>query len=239
MFSFYVSSALLIASCIVIIASETQIDVFSKRVNNFGVDIYQMAAQSKSKNFIISPYSMAMALNLLLQATNGTTYEELKKSLNLNSDKSIVAHQSHEYIELIEKSAGQSDLMITNQIYIQKEFQLNANFQNVAVNKFHADVKSVDFRKENETIKLINNFVEKKTNGKIKKIITADKITPLTRIFLINSIYLNCTWAQPFPLRGTRRDEFYIIETETVDVEYMGMKKVFGILMCMNWMRKH
>lgn len=168
---------------------------------------------------------MAMALTLLSQATNGKTYEEFRKSLHLNGVKSVVANQSHEYIELIEKSAGQSELMIASQIYIQQEFQLNTNFQKMAINKFHTGVESVDFRKENETIELINNFVEEKTNGKIKEIVTADKITPLTRIFLVNSIYLNSTWAQPFPLRGTRRDKFYISETETVDVEYIGMKK--------------
>lgn len=38
-----------------------------------------------------------MALSLLSQAANGTTFEEIRKVLNLNHDKAIVATQFHDY----------------------------------------------------------------------------------------------------------------------------------------------
>lgn len=116
---------------------------FDINFNNFEIKIslLQHCAQSKPGNLIISPFSMATALALLSQGTNGTTYEQLRKVLYLNSDKTVVADQFHEYFGLIKKSAGQSELMVANQIYLQQRYQLKEKFQKTAVNKFFAGKK--------------------------------------------------------------------------------------------------
>lgn len=79
---------------------------------------------------------MGTSLTLLSDAANGTTYEQLRKHLYLNGKKSVVADQFHEYVESIKKSAGQSELMIINQLYVKEGVQLNPNFQKVAADKF-------------------------------------------------------------------------------------------------------
>lgn len=168
---------------------------------------------------------MAMSLTLLSQATNGTTYEELRKGLYLNSEKAVVPNTYQEFLGLIQKSTGQSELMVANRIYLQQEFQLNKNFQEVAVQKFYANVESIDFTKKNETAHLINTFVEEKTDGKIKQVVTPNTLTPMTHVFLVNSIYLKSIWLQPFPKRSTRKRKFYISETESVETDFMFMKR--------------
>lgn len=147
----------------------------------------------------------------------------MRKGLYLNSDKAVVADQFHEYFETIETSAGQSEMIVTNQIYVHNEFQLNENFQEMAVQKFRAGVDSVDFRKQNDTIKLINDFTIEKTKGKINNIVTPNILDSSTVVFLLNSIYLKGIWLKRFPLRGTRKRKFYISEMETVDVDFMWM----------------
>lgn len=178
---------------------------------------------------------MAMALTLLSQVANGITYEELRKGLYLNSDKAVVADQFHDVFKLIEKSAGQSKLIIANQVFLQQEYQLNKDFQEIAVNKFNSGVQSVNFRETNETKQFINSFVAKKTNGKVKEFVTQLTFDENTRLFLVNSIYLKSMWEQPFPLRSSKRvfnesfynEKFYISETKTIDVQYMSMTKYF------------
>lgn len=178
---------------------------------------------------------MAIALTLLSQATNGTTYEELRKGLYLNHDKAIVANQFHKAFELNEKSAGKSELLIANRVYVQQGFQLNKDFQEVAVNKFHSGVESVNFSKNNETAQLINNFVAEKTKGKIKEFVTKDIFDEYTRAFLVNSVYLKSMWLHPFPQRSSKRfynesfykEKFYLNETETVDIQFMSMTRSF------------
>lgn len=176
---------------------------------------------------------MAAALSLLSQAANGTTYEEFRKCLHLNREKTIVADQFHEIFGLIDKSAGQSELMITNQIYLQQSYQLNEHFQEIAVYKFHSGVEIVNFGEANQTAQLINNFVAVKTKGKIQGFVKPKIFDINTRAFLVNAIYLKSVWLEPFPRRSSKRvynesfykEKFYISESETVDIEFMSMKK--------------
>lgn len=178
---------------------------------------------------------MAVALTLLSQAANETTYEELRKGLYLNSDKAVVADQFHKAFRLIDESAGQSKLMIANQVFVQQEYQLKEDFQKMAVEKFHSGVSSVNFRDVVKTKEIINNFVAEKTNGKIDGFVKNLKFGQETRVFLINSIYLKSMWQKPFSERSSKRvynesfykEKFYITETKTVDVEFMKMKDYF------------
>ncbi|XP_055308004.1 serine protease inhibitor 42Dd-like [Sitodiplosis mosellana] len=213
------------------IAADVQNEGMSSGFYKFGVDLYQQCSQFESGNLVISPFSVGTSLTLLSQAANGTTYEQLRKHLYLNGEKSIVADQFRKYIELIKRSAGQSELMITNQIYVEERVQLNQNFQKVATDEFDAGIESVDFVNKNDTLQLINNFIEEKTKGKIKQIIDDEMLTADTRFVLVNAIYLKSIWLQPFPQR--KRDgqfydmieKFYISETETVEAKFMKMSK--------------
>ena len=166
-----------------------------------------------------------MSLTLLSQASNGTTYDELRKGLHLNSDKAVVANKYQEFLGVLQKSAGQSELLIANRIYLQQELQINKHFQEVAEQKFYAKVESVDFTKKNETAHLINTFVEEKTKGNIKQIVTPKTFTPLPHVILVNSIYLRSIWLLPFPRRSTRKQKFYINETESIETDFMFMKR--------------
>lgn len=201
----------------------------------------QCVQSERGKNVIISPFSVTTALTLLLQATNGTTYAQLKNCLHLqdnNIAKWHVADQFRNYMALIKKSAGQSQLMIVNQIYVQQTYRLNKEFQEIAADRFDVGVESVNFSNTNETTQLINNFVRTKTMGKIGKFVPPGIFDKLTRVFLANAVYLKSAWVQsPFPLRRIingvkfeRTNKFYISETETIDVNFMAMKTSFWMV---------
>lgn len=201
----------------------------------------QCVQSEREKNVIISPFSVATALALLLQATNGTTYAQLINCLHLpdnNIAKSHVANQFRNYMALIKKSAGQSELMFVNQIYVQQTCRLNEEFQKIAANQFDAGVEYVNFSNTNETTQLINNFVRTKTRGKIEKFVPPGILGPLTRVFLANAVYLKSAWAQPFPLPRIGRNgvklewtkPFYISETERIDINFMAMKTRFWVV---------
>lgn len=183
----------------------------------------QQCSQSKPGNIIISPFSVAMQLSLIAQATNGRTFDELRMGLHFNGDKEVIANQFHRHWQLVQKSAGDSELLVANQIYLQQELHLKKAFQEVAAKKFSADVETVNFFNVNDTVQLINNFVAVKTKDQIKEIITPEDLYggSDTVAVLINAVYLKSSWANPFyPLKNHFLN-FSISETETVKVEYM------------------
>lgn len=131
-----------------------------------------------------------MALTLLSQAINGTSFEQIRKGLYLNSDKAIIANQFHDYFELIQQSVNDSELTVINRIYVQQELQLKNDLQEVASEKFFSGIESVEFNRANDTAQQINRDVKEKTMDKITDIVTSQEFEDQTGVILINVVYL-------------------------------------------------
>ncbi|XP_055315353.1 leukocyte elastase inhibitor-like isoform X2 [Sitodiplosis mosellana] len=203
---------------------EQGINKFNEGISSFSREFYQQSAATTSGNIIISPFSVAMALSLLSQATNGTTFDELRAGLHLNMDKVAIADQFHQYYRLVEKSAGQSKLIVANQIFVQQGIPLNTDFQEVATKQFFSGVEPVDFVRNIDTAKTINDYVKQKTIEKIQEFVTPEMFDESTRLFSVNTIYLKSKWAKPFNKGETFKGDFYINENEKVIVDFMFTK---------------
>lgn len=138
---------------------------------------------------IVSPWSVAMALSLLSQVTNGNSYEEIRKVLRLNNDKRVVANQFRDYYDLIQKSVGDSQLLVANRIFVQQDNKLKKDFQNEASEKFFSSIEPVDY-KSNNTAKTINQSIKEKTYEKITEIVKSEDFANDTDLVLINAVWL-------------------------------------------------
>lgn len=182
---------------------------------------------------IISPFSILMALALLCQATEGNSFEELRKVMHLSSTKAEIVDQFHKYYSLVQKSAEESELMICNQIFVMEGYQLNEDFEEIAMNKFFSGVESVNFTNTFETAQIINQYVKEKTKEKIKEVAKPDNFDRYDRIFLVNVIYLKSRWVHPFLKNTDRRGsgklklDFFTNDTNSVRVEFMTVKEKF------------
>lgn len=160
-------------------------------------------------------------MTLLSQGCNGNTFEELRNGLHLNHNKTIVANQFHEYYSSLQENAGSSSLSIVNKIYVSNKYRINEHFRDVAINKFLSDVESIDFIPSNESACIINQFIEGRTEHKIKNVVDENLFDKETRVVLVNVIYFIGTWKYPLVYYTYMSKKFYISETETVDVNYM------------------
>lgn len=179
---------------------------------------------------VISPFSTVIALALLCQATDRSSFDELRNVMHLNGTKAEIGEQFHQYYNLVQKSAGQSELIIANQVFIMDGYQLRADFQEIAVNKLYSGVESVNFANATETAQTINQFVKEKTKEKIKEAVKPGMFGHLDRVFMINVIYLKSRWVHPFSnysLAHSLIFDFFINETNSVRVQYMTAKQNF------------
>lgn len=191
----------------------------------------KQCVDAKPGNVIVSPLSVTNALALLLQGSNGKTFKELKNGLHLSGDKTILANQFLEHREKLYKNVGESTLSIANQIYVQQGLSLNKNFQEVAISKFKSNVEELNFAESEKSAKIINNFVEEKTNGKIKDLVEPEKLRN-SKLVLVNAIYFKGIWDKPFKKEHTSKKDFYISETEkqSVDVMFINDSFKYGYL---------
>lgn len=71
-------------------------------------------------------------------------------------------------------------------------------------------VERVDFAGSADAARLaINAAVEEQTAGKIADLLARGTVNELTRLVLVNALYLKARWEQEFPETSTRKDAFY------------------------------
>lgn len=116
---------------------------------------------------------------------------------------------------------------IANSIWIEDDFPVLQSFIDVNKTYFDAKVESFDVADPN-AVDIINDWVEDKTNGKIKEII--DVIPPNIALYLINAIYFNGTWTYEFDKNDTKDEPFYNFDNSTSTIPLMSMNATLPVL---------
>jgi serpin B len=176
--------------------------------NNFGFKLFkEIVKEEKHKNIFISPLSVAMALGMTYNGANGSTQEAMQKTLELSGLTLQEINESYKsLIELLTNLDPKVKFQIANSIWYREMFPVEAEFIDINKIYFDAQVSGLDFSAPNAS-KIINGWVNEKTNGKIKEIVD-DPINPLTMMFLINAIYFKGIWTSEFDESQTQDDMF-------------------------------
>ena len=197
--------------------------------NVFGIELFKKINEfEQDKNIFISPLSVSMALGMTLNGADGTTFEAMQSTLELGGMSQTQINESYQsLIELLSQLDPKVIFNLANSIWYRQGFQVEQEFINVNQTYFDAAVRELDFGSP-EAVKIINGWVNDKTNGKIEKIV--EKITPDIVMFLINAIYFKGTWTYEFEKNKTKDDQFTIPGGSTVPVKMMVQEGDFNYL---------
>jgi len=176
--------------------------------NKFGLKLFrEIIKEEKDKNVFISPLSVSMALGMTYNGANGETQEAMQKTLEL--DGLTIQEVNESYKSLIELLTGldpKVKFQIANSIWYRQELSFEKEFIDLNKKYFNAEVKGLNFAAP-DAANIINAWVDKNTNGKIKEIVDSP-IDPLTVMFLINAIYFKGIWTYRFDKKLAKDDWF-------------------------------
>jgi serpin B len=111
--------------------------------------------------------------------------------------------------EALENPDPQVQLEIANSLWARQGVKFRDEFLE-ANRTFHdAEVMVLDFG-DSGTLSAINDWVNRKTRGKIDRIV--DRIDPLSMLFLINAVYFKGKWTEPFDESLTREHPFTLLD---------------------------
>lgn len=170
------------------------------------------------RNVVFSPISIQTALSFVMLGASGETLNEMKAALKFNDISEA------KILENFQKLTGNFEtvgLAVANKIYLMKNYSINQKFEAIATKNFQSEVNVVDFAKNEETAENINQWVESKTNNKIKDLIKADSLDTNTRFVLVSAIYFKADFVHPFNSRNNFQDKFYLNVQDSVEVEFM------------------
>ncbi len=196
---------------------ETKVD------NSFALGLYAKLKDEKG-NIFFSPASVSTALAMVYEGARGETAEEIRSTFNYSEHNEERRDYFRCMMERLNKKE-EYDITIANALWAQKDFGLLKDYTDIVDRHYGGKVTSVDFIKDTEnTRQTINNWVENKTNDKIKNLLSKDSVNGSTRLVLTNAIYFKGDWEKQFDKDLTREEEFRT-ESEKVNTPMMRHEK--------------
>lgn len=165
-------------------------DLSFKNVD-FAMNLYKTISSFHDQNIFLSPLSVSTSFAALLMGSDGITYEEILKGLNLHHlEQDGQPELVPGLFKLLNDNITQNGSLQLEQgmaVFIQPGFAVARTFHDQLKTFFDADIKSVDFTDAKGTVKFINDYFKRKTHDKITDVVS--HVDAMTQLMLTNTIF--------------------------------------------------
>jgi serpin B len=221
-------------------ASQEDILSAAASLQEFGVDLYgSLARASGDANLVFSPASIVTALAMTYAGAAGATAEEMAATLHFTRQGDTL-HQSFNSLDAALESRSwqgkdpegkdQGVLVKTaNSLWGQKNTVFEQLFLDTLAADYGAGMRLVDYKTAAEDAReAINQWVASETEDKITDLIPEGALDALTRLVLVNAVYLDATWASQFDPALTKDGLFTTLAGEAVTADMMFQSSTFS-----------
>lgn len=182
----------------------------------FAADMYQQLRKEPG-NFFYSPYSISSALGMTWAGARGQTEKDMALAMHFTLPQAQF-HAAVNALDLALASRGQGAqgadgggfrLNIANALWGQVNYHFEAAFLDLLGLNYGAGMNIVDFETQPlQAVDIINGWVEKKTENRIKDILSPNSVDSNTKLVLTNAVYFNAAWMTPFKAADTSPGTF-------------------------------
>lgn len=191
-----------------------------RAVNGLAADLFARLAASPG-NVAFSPASVEAALAMTAAGARGETATEMRTVLHLESDAAIdrVGHALRAWDDT---ARTEYTLRVANRLFGEDRYAFEQAYLDRVATVFAAPLEPLDFEGAPEAQRThINDWVAQHTRDRIRDLLPPLSIIPETRLVLVNAVYLEAHWAEPFERHQTRPDAFRIDAATSVQVDTM------------------
>lgn len=194
--------------------------------SSYESDFDFMKYMPKDQNYMISPFSIKMAMMMAANGANGYTQKEILSALGVSS----IDEYNQKASDIITRYNSNKDvnLNVANSIWLNKTEAMGANFKDT-YKKIISDFYKGVARKENaDTIaSKINDFIAKETNNKITNVLPTERPAGFLSA-LVNTIYFKGSFENQFDTANTKKDTFTDRNGNKSEIDFMNQTKHFG-----------
>jgi serpin B len=198
-------------------------------ITDMGLGLYRELPADE--NVMISPLSISLVLGIGYRGARGETATQMAEILGYPVDPDqLGALQGALFADVLDRAEKDDDtLAIANSLWVQENAGLLPEFIEDAKRDAGATVEEVDYGGDPAgAAGRINDWVEDRTNGKIKDLVKPDMFDALSRLTVANAIYLKAKWKDEFEKSATSDATFTLAKGESISVPTMKRKGDMG-----------
>ena len=168
---------------------------------DFNLNIFKKTNEKEEGNFLISPYSIYSALQMVRDGAEGDTYNQIAKMIGSEKKSPL----SNEYVH------------IANAMFIKDQYKeaVESSYTNGLKNNYKAELLFDSF----DTPAVINNWVKTNTKDMIEKVV--DDIDKDFVLGLANAIAIDVKWESEFMCSTTLESDFTRLDGTKMKIEMM------------------
>ncbi|XP_017656025.1 serpin B6 [Nannospalax galili] len=198
----------------------------------FALNLLKTLGEDSSKNVFFSPLSISSALAMVFMGAKGTTASQMAEVLSLNKCSSSGGGDVHQgfqsLLSEVNKTGTQYLLRTANRLFGEKSCDILSSFKDSCHKFYEAEMEELDFANAPEqSRKHINTWVAKKTEDKIKELLSPEAVNIDTKLVLANAIYFKGNWERQFNKEHTQERMFKVSKNEEKPVQMMFKKSTF------------
>jgi serine protease inhibitor len=213
-------------------ATDTTVAVVE--VNSIGLRLFaQTLKQQQAGNVVVSPLSLAVALQMAADGAAGRTEAAFEQALRIEPahvDK--VSRDLGALARMLLQRNASVTFQLINGIWLSPGIKPQESYVEAQRVRFDARVQAADFS-DPATAQAINKWYAENTHGLISDMIS--NIAPDTRVLLANALYFKGEWQTPFEPSQTASGPFRIGGKQTRNMPMMHTHGSFAYVKTPNY----
>ena len=186
----------------------------------FGYELIRDNAQLlEDGNVVVSPASIGAAFAMARLGARGETAEQIDAVLHFPTSGLGDAYNSltRDWTDA-PASKDAPEVSIANSAFVQRDFELQADYLHALATDFGVGMRTVDFP-SGQAAAEINEWVRRETRDRIDRLF--NYLDPDTRLVLANAVYLKAVWTEQFRTALTSPEPFRRSDGSVVRPEMM------------------
>lgn len=197
--------------------------------SDFDTDLFRsvISAEPADKNVIISPISVITIMQMILVGAGGNSAAEITSAYGDGFTADEILADGKNFYNWIDTRSGSATIELSNAMfYDQNRFDPLQLYTDQLSENFNTERLKGNFAYEEASLKMINEWVNTKTNTRIPTILNS--INPDEVMFLVNALYLKADWLEGFDERRTYDRDFTLSDGSVIQTSMMFTDRVFN-----------
>ncbi|WUR04398.1 serpin-type proteinase inhibitor19 [Vairimorpha necatrix] len=196
---------------------------FGQQILKTSYEIFNCLLQQEKGTFVVSPFSIINMLGILLNGSNDTLKNKMKKILGNTVDFNNDISKIYNQLKISLEDLNSATLNLNNYVFHDMRMKVLPDFRETLARYLISELKPVYLALFDDFQNLINKTVYTDTNGLLDKI--SDDLPDDLKVLILNTVYFKESWRFPFSV--DHENEYFFNGDKKFKVPMMKIRKKF------------